>query len=648
MRGLDHLFSPITIGGMRVKNRIAMAPMTTNWAPGDGTVSEQMLDYFEARAKGGAGLLLMETLVIDQRFPYYPGSAGLWSDALVPSLKRFTDTMHAYGAKVAPQVSHPGPESHSFLQRIQPLGPSPVFCRTTRHACRELAIEEIQEIIEQFGTAARRAREAGCDAIELHAAHRYMLIGSFWSPLRNRRTDAYGGSADGRLRFALEVVASVKAQAGRDFPVIMRISGDEYLFGGRSLSETLYGAPQLVAAGVDAFEVSGGVVPEEDWRVMPPFGTPHGLNAAAAAALKQVVNVPVLVVGRINTPQLAEHILRTGQADMTVLGRALLADPEFANKAAAGQFDDIAPCTACTMCVGGAPSLACVINPALGQEKKMALVPAAAPKRVLVAGGGPAGLEAARVAALRGHTVTLCEKTHKLGGHLNLLALAPAKQELTRWVQYFTAQMKRTGVRVQLETEVTPELVQDLRPDVVVIATGAEHVRPPIPGADGAKVVSGVDVLEGKVTPVPARVVIVGGGRLGCEVAEMIAGFNDSVMCPESAVTIVETKPAIAIDENWSARMLLMQRLRDKGVTLMTSSTVKQITEDGVVVERNGQEETIRGAKYVVLACGTRRAVNGLLGQIGTVATVHVIGDAKEPRRVLEAVAEGNKIGRAI
>ncbi|MFN8626205.1 MAG: FAD-dependent oxidoreductase [Candidatus Binatia bacterium] len=644
------LFTPIQIGRMLVKNRIAMSPMTTNWATGDGTLSAQMIDYFEARAKGGAGLLFVETMVVDQRFPYYPGSAGLWDDALIPGMKRFADKMHQYGATVVPQISHPGPESHSFLGRIQPVGPSPTFCKTTRQACRELAIEEIQEIVEQYGDAARRAREAGFDAVELHAAHRYMLIGSFLSPLRNRRTDAYGGSADGRLRFALEVAANIKAKAGADFPVFMRISGDEYVFGGRTLRDTLYIAPKLVAAGIDAFEVSGGVMPELETHVLAPMGTPHGLNVGAAAALKQVVNVPVLVVGRINTPQLAEDILRHGHADMVVLGRALLADPDFPNKAAAGRFDDIAPCPACNIgCLSGDGRPSCVINPALGRETEMVLVPAVTPKRVLVAGGGPAGLEAARVAVQRGHTVTLCEKSHRLGGHLNLLALAPGKQEVATWVQYLSGQVRKEGVHVELETEVTPDLVAERKPDVVIVATGAEAVLPPIPGADKPRVLAAADILEAKVNPVPARVLIVGGGRVGCEIADAIAGPNDSFLCPESTVTIVEAKPAIAIDENTAAKMLLMRRLREKGVTVMTSATVKQITDDGAVVDRKGREEIITGMKYVVLACGTRKPVDGLRDALADrVPAVHVIGDAKEPRRALEAIAEGAKVARAI
>jgi NAD(H)-dependent 7beta-hydroxy-3-oxo-delta4-cholenoic acid oxidoreductase len=652
MQALEKLFSPITIGTMEVKNRIAMAPMTTNWAPADGTVPDKMIDYLEARAKGGVGLIIFETVTIDERFPYIMQSVGLWDDSLIPSFKRFVDAMHVHGAKVAPQISHPGPESFSFLRGIPPVGPSPVLCKGTGQVCRELTVEEIGEIVDQYGEAARRAREAGCDAMELHAAHNYMLAGSFLSPLRNKRTDAYGGRIDGRLRFLLEVVTSIKAKAGSDFPVILRISGDEYVHGGRTLSDTLYIAPKLVAAGVDAFEVSGGVQPELTWRILPPTGSPLGLNVPAAAALKQVVHVPVLVVGRINSPQLAEDILQKGHADMTVLGRALLADPEFPNKAAEGRFEDIAPCTACSLgCIGEQMkmrSMTCVVNPTLGREKEMAIVPADTPKRVLVAGGGPGGLEAARVAALRGHQVTLCEKGGKLGGQLNLAAVAPTKQEICVWIQYLATQVQKAGVRVELHKEVTPDLVEQMKPDVVIVATGGECLVPPIPGVDKAKVVHSTDVLQGKVTPVRAKVLIIGGGSVACEIADAIAGPGDNPLDAENAVTIIEMLPEVAQDEPPGARMLLLQRLRERGVRILTSATVKEITDDGVVVARDGREETIGGMDHIILACGTR-SVDHLREDLkGKVSEIYVVGDAKRPRRALEAIAEGAAVGRAI
>jgi NAD(H)-dependent 7beta-hydroxy-3-oxo-delta4-cholenoic acid oxidoreductase len=652
MTALARLFSPIKIGKMEVKNRIAMAPMTTNWAPADGSVPDRMIDYLEARARGGVGLIIVETGTVDERFPYIMQSVGLWDDSLIPGFKKFVDAIHAHGAKVAPQISHPGPESFSFVKGIQPVGPSPALCKTTGQVCRELASEEIPPIVEQYGEAARRARDAGCDAMELHAAHNYMLAGSFLSPLRNKRIDSYGGTTDGRLRFLLEVMGSIKAKAGTDFPVILRISGDEYLPGGRTLEDTLYIAPKLVEAGVDAFEISGGVQPELTWRIMPPMGTPLGLNVPAAAAVKQVVDVPVMVVGRINNPLLAEDILQKGRADMTVIGRALLADPELPNKAAEGRLDDIAPCAACGLgCVGEQMkmrAMTCVINPTVGREKEMALVPAARRKAVLVAGGGPGGLEAARVAAVRGHEVTLCEKGAKLGGQLNPAAMAPTKQEIALWIQYLAAQVEKAGVRVELNQEVTAQLIEERKPDVVVVATGGEWLVPSIPGLDREKVIDGSDVLQGKVNPLRAKVLVIGGGSTGCEVADAIAGHGDNPLDAENAVTIVEMLPGLALDAVPATRMLLLQRLRERGVRSITSVTVKEITDDGVVIAKDGKEETIRGMDHIVLACGTK-PVDCLSDEIrNKVPEVHVIGQAKEECRALEAISEGAAVGRAI
>ena len=292
-----------------------------------------------------------------------------------------------------------------------------------------------------------------------------MLAGSFLSPLRNKRTDFYGGAVDGRLRFLLEVMESIRAKAGPDFPVILRISGDEHLPGGRDILESQYIAPKLVTAGVDAFHISGGVVPDVYWQILPCLGTQPGFNVPAAAAIKQVVDVPVMVVGRINDPQLAEDILVKEYADMIVMGRALLADPELPNKAKEGNIEDIAPCTSCGQgCLRTQLTyepMTCVINPTVGREKEMTITPAAKQKKVLVIGGGPGGLEAARVSALRGHQVTLWEKASKLGGQMNLAVIPPMKQELSKWIIYLSTQVNKLPIKVELNKEATPELIKN-------------------------------------------------------------------------------------------------------------------------------------------------------------------------------------------
>lgn len=649
---LEMLFSPIAIGNLEVKNRIAMAPITTNWAPADGTVPDRIVDYLEARAKGGVGLIILETVTVDADFPYIMTSLGLWDDSQIPSFANLADRLHAHGAKLAVQISHPGPESFSFMKGIRPVGPSPTVCKMHGQVCRELATSEIKPIAEQYGAAARRAREAGCDAMELHAAHRYMLAGSFLSPLRNRRTDAYGGSTDGRLKFVLEIMESVRAEAGADFPVIARISGDEYLPGGRSLRDTEYIAPKLALAGVAAFEISGGVQPELFWRVIPPTGTPIGINVDAAAAVKKVVDVPVMAVGRINDPRFAEDLLQKGQADMVSLGRALLADPELPNKAAEGRFEDIAPCTGCCFgCVHRQTKLqpmSCVINPTVGREKEMAITPAAKPKQVLVVGGGPGGMEAARVAAARGHRVTLVEKSAKLGGQLNLACVHPTKQEIVKWIQYLSVQVEKAGVEVELNKEVTPELIEQMKPDAVVVAAGGEVALPDIPGVDRDEVVPAKAVFEGTKAITRGKVLVVGGGMVGCEIADLLADRGDEQSTAGVEVTIVEMLDDIALDVPAQSRTLLMPSLREKGVRALTSATVKAITEEGVVIAKDGREETLAGLDLVIIACGTKSTQ--VLGEEieGKVPELYVIGDAKQPRDALEAISEGSQVARAL
>ena len=643
------LFTPIKIGTMEVKNRIVMAPMGTNIAASDGSVTERLINYLAARAKGGVGLIITEITTVDPVAKYMPNTLGAFDDKLIPSWRDLANAVHAYGAKLAPQLIHPGPIATSALTGVQPVGPSAIASPLIREVPREASIEEIEEIVREFGEAARRMKKAGCDGVELHMAHGgHCLVAAFTSPIFNKRADAYGGSLEGRLKFPLEIISSMRAEVGRDFPIIVRISGDELVTDGRSMEETQYMVRILVDAGVDAFHVSAGAYPFIAERVFPPMGTPLGLNAAQAAAIKEVVDVPVMSVGRINNPLIAEHILETGKADLVVIGRALIADPELPKKAATGRLEDIAPCVGCLGCLEGLrEGPTCVINPAAGREKEMALTLAEKPKRVLVAGGGPGGLEAARVSALRGHQVTLFEKSDKLGGQLNIACIAPTKQELTLFTKYLSIQVEKAGVKVELGREVTPAVVEELKPDVVIVATGGAPLVPGIPGVGKEKVVTAQDVLLGKVVR-RANVVVLGGGMVGCEVADFLAAVGDYIPVGRTAVTIVEMLENIGLDMQAMARALLMQRLRAKDVKVITSAKVKEILDDGVLITGDGQEEAILGMDTIILAMGTR-SVDELSGNIkGKVAEVYVIGDAKEPRKALNAIAEGAEIARKI
>jgi 7beta-hydroxy-3-oxochol-24-oyl-CoA 4-desaturase len=653
MKKLSTLFTPVKIGKMKIKNRIAMAPMATDFAEGDGSVSQRLIDYYEARARGGAGLIIVEVCTVDEMSPYIPRTMGLWDDTFIPGLKRLTNAVHSHGAVIIPQVAHPGPESLAPLfNGTTAVGPSSgIVNNLTRMKCRELALDEIPAVIAQFGEAARRAREAGFDGLELHAAHSYMLMGSFLSALRNRRTDMYGGDLMGRLRFPLEVIRTIKEKAGDDFPMTMRLSAEEQVPGGRSIRETEYIASFFVEAGVNGFHMSSGVYPDLSWRVIPPTGTPYCLNVKSAAEIKKVVTVPVMVVGRIVDPYMAEDIVSRGDADMVVLGRSFLADPAWPAKAAKGAFEDIAPCIGCGLgCVrnretGG--DMTCIINPAVGREREMEIKPVSRKKKVMIAGGGPAGLEAARVAALAGHKVTLYEKDGKPGGQFNLAAVPPGKQELCKVTQYLTRQAEKAGVTIKLNTDVTPELLAEVKPDALVIATGARPCRPCFQGADGANVFTAHDVLAGGVDLAPGRALVIGGGMVGCELASFLANSGDNITIGRTEVTIVEMTDAVGTDMFSEGRELLMEKLRHKNVRYITSATVKEITADGAVVERPGGTETITGMDYIILATGAE-SVNELSAVAAGITDVHVIGDAREPRQVLDAIREGSEIGRAL
>jgi 7beta-hydroxy-3-oxochol-24-oyl-CoA 4-desaturase len=630
-----------------------MAPMATGWANHDGTISEKLSSYLEARARGGVGLIITEVATVDGNYPYVPATVGLWDDKQIPGIRKLTDVIHSHGAKIIPQISHPGPESVSLLfGDTQPVGPSQMLCHSNKQNCRELTVEEIETIVGQFAEAARRAREGGYDGLELHAAHSYMLLGSFISPLRNRRTDTYGGSIEGRLKLPLQVIERIRAKVGNDFPIFLRISGDELYAGGRDIRETQYIAPILARAGISAFDISAGSYPQMSWRIVPPSGTPFGINTPYSRAVKEVVDIPVMAVGRINEPRFAEDILARSEADLIGMGRALLADPELPNKAMEGKFDDIAPCTGCGVGCSRAQqderNITCVINPAVGRESKLQLNTTPTPKRVLIIGAGPGGLETARVAALRGHQVILCDKQNKVGGQLNLASVPPMKQELAKWVQYLQIQIKKAGVDLRLNTEVTPDNIDQFKPDVVVIATGGEAFVPGFAVAGGKSLPTAHDVLAGNVTIQAGNVIVLGGGVVGCEVADFLANRGDNQLIGRTDVTIITGKEEVGLKLVREIRAMTMQRLREKGVHIINKAKVIAILEDGVRIQRNGQQEDITGADAIILARGVKSVDKLSLAIRDKVSEVYVIGDAKEPREAMEAIAEGSKVARDI
>jgi 2,4-dienoyl-CoA reductase-like NADH-dependent reductase (Old Yellow Enzyme family)/pyruvate/2-oxoglutarate dehydrogenase complex dihydrolipoamide dehydrogenase (E3) component len=648
------LFTPIQIGNMVVRNRIVMPPMHMGYGSMDGTITEKYRDYYGARAKGGTGLIITEACAVHPERKYGLCPLGLYDDALIPSWKELAHTVHEHGGKLAAQLMDPGPESMKILTGTDPVGPSPIAGRSYFRAIpKELSSGEIEAIVEDFGHAVRRAKEAGLDAVEIHAAHGYALVGSFMSPFFNKRTDAYGGSLERRAKILLDIIRSAKDKVGPDFPLIVRIAGDERRTGGRTLGESQFVASMLEDAGVAAIEVSGGTVPTVFWAVVAPSGTPLALNADYAHGIKEVIDIPVISVGRINTPRVAEFVIKSGKTDMVSMGRALHADPDMPNKAAAGELEDIAPCIACNIgCIGtvttGQPAT-CIVNPAAGKEREMAIAPVKKPKKVLVAGGGPAGLEAARVAALRGHEVTLCEKSNKLGGQINIASVPPFMQEISQLIQYLSVQVEKAGVQVELGKEVTSELIDELKPDALIIATGAEPLIPDaLKGVDRDNVVTAWEVLAGHEAALASNVVIVGGGLVGCETADFLAQTTDTLGVAPTHVTVLEMQDRLALDGNSEARHLLMERLAEKRVDIRLNSKADEIVEGGVLFTKDGEEVSVQGAEYVILATGAK-SVNNLSDLAkDRVAEVYVIGDARNPATALQATADAAWASREV
>ena len=684
MPGLTKLFTPIKIGQMEVKNRIVMSPMTTLFATMREEITPLMLAYYTARAKGGVGMITVEVCTVDRPHNYQFKSLALWDDKFIAKHRELTAAIHAHGAKVGPQISHPGPESRApILFKMPAVGPSVIKSVMTEETCKELTKEEIAEIVEKYGDAARRAREAGYDGMELHAAHSYMLVGSFLSPLRNKRTDEYGGSPENRARFAIEVIKSMKAKAGADFPLIMRISGDEMVPGGRTLEETLRLAPMLVAAGVDAFHVSGGVIDKLCTVIQAGPEYPLGLNVPAATALKKAVNVPIMVVGRIKYPLQAEAILQKGQADLVVMARALLADPNLPNKARAGKLDEIRHCISCLNCFDSQAALEglnCAVNGQLGFETEYTLEPAPKPKKVMIIGGGPAGMEAARVAALRGHKVTLYEKQSRLGGSLIFASTVHPDNE--DFLRYLKGQMAMMPVSVKLGQEATAETVAAEKPDVVIVALGPELVAPKIPGDHHRHVMSGPDfkqILSGnlkgpgtkklpswqrwglaigrpvitsltpeqvrKLThiwmPIGKQVVVIGADLAGCELAQFVAERGRKVTLLDSGEQIA---PEVGIKRRDNVQTLLQRA----GVTVLTRVTCKEITKKGVIiVSAEGKEQLIE-AKTVILA-GEPHPNPALYEALqGKAPEVYAIGDCAKIGLIRKATATAMAVAAKI
>lgn len=635
---MERLFEPISINSLTLRNRILMPCLDPGFAGEGGVVNQRLIEYFTRRAKGGVAFIMMGPAVFDPvgvggRFEY-----RIYRDEILEGLSKLVEAIHAQGVPVGLQLHHAGRQADPDLIDGTPVAPSAIPCPVRKSTPQALTTSEIERIVLQYGEYARKVKQVGFDAVEVHGSHGY-LITEFLSPYSNTRKDQYGGSLDNRSRFACEVVQEVRKNVGKDFPIFFRIPGEEHVAGGLTKEETSIIARLMEEAAADAINVSAGNYRTAEW-IVPPMTLPQGCNVPAAETIKQSVGIPVIVAGRINGPELAEEILEKGKADAIAMARGLVADPDLPLKTREGRLEEIRRCIACNVCVDRLfqeMDIVCTVNPEVGREAEFDLKPALSPKRVMVIGGGPGGMEAGRVAGLRGHKVSLYEEDDRLGGRIEAAFQTSFKEELRSLVQYYETVLKALGVKIRLGTKVTIDLVSEFKPDAIVIATGSIPLLPNIPGVHLSHVVQALDVLLDKVK-IGGKAAVVGGGTVGSEVAIFLAdrGVN---------VTIVEMLPYVAYGMPRLLGKMMKEMMSNFGVHIITNRKVVQITEDQVVYEDSEKKKASLPVDWVILAAGSKPK-DDLVKPLGDLfQETYLVGDCIEPRKAVEAIYEGAKVG---
>ncbi len=645
------LFEPGKIGKLKVKNRIVMAAMGCGaLIQLDGRLSQRGIDYFVARAKGGAGLITTSSCRVSREFE--KASIDPFVSHLIVDSKLYADWIeelaegvHDYGAKLSVQLMAGLGRvmSREEIVKIRPIAPSSIPCFSDpRVMTRELTEEEIGGILKAFEHSAEVLKTTGIDAIELNC-HGGYLADQFQTALWNKRTDRYGGDLDGRLRFLLGIIERLKKVLGSDFPVIVKFGLTHYLEGGRGVEEGIEISRRLEAAGVDALAIDGGCYETYYWAVPSEF-QPPGCMVNLAEMVKKAVKIPVIAVGKLGYPQLAEAVLQEEKADFISLGRALLADAEWPNKMREGRLEDVRPCIGCfegcRRRTHEGKAISCAVNPSTGKEKELTISRAEKKKSVLVIGGGPAGMEAARIAALRGHHVSLWEKSDSLGGNLKPGSVPVFKDDYRRLMDYLSVQLKNLGVNITLGKKATGEVIEKLKPEVVLIATGSTPIIPDIPGVERSKVITAVDLLSHK-KEAGETVVVIGGGIVGCETALYLAQEG-------KRVTIVELLSSIARDMYTINRTHLLNLLGDGDVKILSETRVLEITERGVIISDSHHQRSTLTADTIVLALGLKSKNELSETSRNKVPEVYSMGDCLEPRKVINAIWEGFRIARLI
>jgi len=637
---LENLFSPCRIGTIKIKNRISMPPMQTSYADHKGFITDRQIDYYVERAKGGVGLIIFEhTGILEQ------GSASLnmtliCNDGYIPGFKKLISAIHQEGAKIAVQLNHAGRQTSSEITGTSPVAASPIPCPGQKVIPRQLSIEEIHRIADAFAEAAARVKKAGADAVEIHMAHGYLISG-FLSPFSNKREDEYGGNIQGRSKFAVEVLRSVREKVGQDFPVVCRLSGDEYVEGGLRLEDTKKITQILESEGADALDISAAL----GGRPLnsPTYYFDEGINVRLAEGVKSVVHIPVIAVGRIRNAVFAEKVIQERRSDLVSMGRALIADPYLPKKAMNGNLEDIIPCISCNRChqsIGTGP-LTCTVNPEAGRESELKVRPVAKAKIVLIVGGGLAGMKAAQVAALRGHKVTLYERSDKLGGKMRIASVPPRKEVLLEIIDYLERQLNKLPVTLKMKEQFSARMTEEINPDAIIIATGAQSYFPDIKGIKESGILTVEEVLLEKVD-VGNKVVIVGGGGIGAEVADYLSEKGKQV-------TIIEMKEGIALDLPDQLQYHLNLRLSQKNVKILASTKVVGFQPGSITVEDTWGIRSLEGFDSIVIALGGAISDDEITKELRRKnLQLYTIGDAKEPREAREALYEGEAVALRI
>lgn len=637
----EAMYTPVQIGPVTIKNRFVVPPMGNNFANGDGTLSERSIRYYEERANGGFGLVTVEATVVDQTAKGGPKKPCLYEDGVIESFAKAADAVHAAGGKISVQLQHAGPEGNARVAGYPIKAASAIASHVGKDIPQEMTREEVYDLIERYGDAAVRAKKAGFDCVEVHMAHGY-LVSSFISQRTNKRVDEFGGNFENRMRLSRLIIENIRKKAGSDLAVICRINCSDDVLGGISVQDAAAVAAYLESCGADALHVSRAVHIRDEF-MWAPTCVHGGFNADYVTEIKKAVDIPIIMVGRFTEPAYAELMVKEGRTDLVAFGRQSIADPQMPNKAQAGDLDAMTPCIGCLQgCVAnmfqGKP-VECLVNPRVGHEGE--LTKAEIKKQVMVIGGGVGGLYAAYIARLRGHDVTVYEKSNVLGGNMRLAAFPPGKGDLIGMVRNYIVLCESSGVKIVMNTEVTEEQIKKEAPDAVIIATGSNPLVLPIPGIEDTGVLHGGDVLEGKAQ-CGEKVLVVGGGMVGCELAAFLGEA-------EHDVTVIELRDKVAADVINEHRKYLMKDFTDYQIKTVTGAKVSRFYEDGVSYTlEDGTEGRLAGFDTVVLAMGYRNH-NPFGEDVKNLAKeVYVIGDAVRARRALDATREAYEAAKNI